>query len=338
MKRFTLGKLQVLFITIILLIAISSTTLLLNHNTDNNNIHGKSGDYGILPEPLNLSILDPNINNVNRPIEYYELSDGTILEIEDRNPFPFTIEISSNEEIAVPNSIGVYKVELYNDTSEVMELLSELGASQQGIEYNQLTGTYLYSDNMIRIEYSPGSGFFRIIPVNNSGFDYNDFVSNRLLNMYPDNIVFKREYKPSSSVNGHNTQYSVVYTGYLDGIPTPLKIIVILGEDNRTVHEIQGLIVKRLIPLDEYNTIPIDLLPELLHERVSGEYSSNDWYISKLGFTQLTINNIDLTYIIVTGKEMLVPVYKFSGEWILNYDNINSEGELYGTIIAVYGK
>lgn len=35
---------------------------------------------------------------------------------------------------------------------------------------------------------------------------------------------------------------------------------------------------------------------------------------------------------------MLVPVYKFSGEWILNYDNINSKGELNGMIIAVYGK
>ena len=39
MKQFTLGRLQVLFITIILLIAIYTTALLLNHNTDNNNIH-----------------------------------------------------------------------------------------------------------------------------------------------------------------------------------------------------------------------------------------------------------------------------------------------------------
>lgn len=99
---------------------------------------------------------------------------------------------------------------------------------------------------------------------------------------------------------------------------------------------VEGVIPLRVEEVGLYKLIPLSSLPELLSERVSGKVSSRDWYITKLGFTSLTVSSVRLTYK-VTPEGLLVPVYVFEGEWVLEYDGINDSGSLEGFIVAVAG-
>ena len=79
--------------------------------------------------------------------------------------------------------------------------------------------------------------------------------------------------------------------------------------------------------------MPVEVIPEKLAERVRGDVEANDWYLSNLAFTKLTITNISLVYTIA--PDGILPVYMLHGKYVLEYGGIKDSGEINGTMIAV---
>ncbi|NPA98950.1 MAG: hypothetical protein GXO43_06175 [Crenarchaeota archaeon] len=324
---------KIIVVISIMLVAVLVLSVLTNNILVDQNNPGPDSSCMVDKEPLNISLIDNNYTKIFRPIEYYQLSNGTIIKITDRNPFPFTIVISHVDSPGI-KKLGVYKLVTYSDTRSVFAIASELGLDVNHIRFNEVTDTYIYNDDQVQLEYDPTRGFIRII-YKQPLVEYKSIIDDSLLRLYPDNIEFLHDIKPIKEVNGQPAEYAMVYTGYVEGVPSPIKIIAIFSRDNSSIREIQGLIVKNITKISDNDVIPPDDIPRLLSERVSGKITARDWYLSRLGFTSLTITDLELSYT-VAPNGLLVPIYKLHGKWVLNYDNLVYSGELDGFIIAIY--
>ena len=267
-------------------------------------------------EPLNISIVDQRTVRLIRPVEYYELSNGSAVRIADHNPFPFTITMDL-QAIGLGTNTGktltLYKVSFIQAPRDVLRLAGSLGVNTSSLLYNNVTETYLYGDGDLFFEYTPSTGFFRVIYKNPRRMDYRSFVENRVLSLADKTLIWRasEHLDASESVNGSPTRYSAVYTAYLNGVKTRFSIVVKLTPE-KLVSGIEGVLPYSLEPLGNYSLIAPERLPALLKERIKGEVKAEDWYISKLGFTVLNITEIRLQYMLAGGG-MVVPVYRFKG-------------------------
>ncbi len=285
-------------------------------------------------EPLNITLLPTNNSSILTPYEYYKLSNGSIIRVADKNPFPFKIEIVKGLDVPGRDKLNIYRVYYYN-ISEINPIVNDLIKDAKCNYLMMLPGVIVCKNETVSFEYREGTGFFRIVYDNVSVSDYKSFIEENLLRLYPENISFTNHYNAVKEIDGKPVNNAIIYRGSIDDIPTELKIIVVLDE-NASIKEIQGILVKRVEKVSRNKVIPVGELPRLLTERVSGERLSKDWYMSRIGFTFLHINNVELEYVRVQDN-LLVPVYKFHGDWKLEYDILDYEGVLEGVIVAVSG-
>ncbi|ADI31872.1 hypothetical protein [Staphylothermus hellenicus] len=314
-------------------------------------------------EPSNITLIDYRLINILGTYKYYVLSNGSTIAVPPPphpDPFPFKIELRNVNRSVIHKKLPVYKLEYPEEPDEVMKvartLLSLFGVEVSSLEFNNVTKAFLYSnpEQGIRLfEYYIGTdkGFFRIIFENPRIVNYTLFME-RVRLIVDDKITYKssiieKPYTwtetivPAASAKPAESQaiaYAIIYKGFLKDMPVPYAITSVLfkcdGEGK--VLEIEGTLPKKIIEIGSYPVIPIEQICKLLTERVSGKIKAGDWYISYVGFTKLTITNITLEYYeTMTTEKYLVPIYRFTGEWTLNYDEINDHGSLNGFIIAV---
>ncbi len=287
-------------------------------------------------EPLNIAIMDQKTARLLRPVEYYELGNGSVVRITDRNLFPFTITLSlqapgSNSSRMLP----LYRVSFISAPKDVLQLARSLGINTSSLLYNDVTRTYLYSDENLSFEYTPSTGFFRVIYRNPRPMDYKSLVENRILPLTDKTLVWRasRHLMVSGSINGTPIEYTAVYTAYLNDVETYFSIVAKLTPE-KLVSGLEGVLPGRLELLGKHSIIVPSRLPALLRERIKGEVETEDWYISKLGFTALNITEIRLQYM-PAGGGLIAPVYRFKGSWKLEYDVLHAQGQLTGLIVAV---
>lgn len=299
---------------------------------------GESREVGA-PEPLKIALIESGSTRFLRPIEYYRLENGTIVKVERYNPFPFKITLASNVSLDLhADSLAVYRVYFASTPEEVVKIASRLlGIQPSSYEYNDDTSTYIIrtGGGSVVLEYTATTGFFRITYMNPQDLNPDDFMAKRVKPLVAPQFTYeaKAGIKPSKTIGSTTLERSKVYIWILDGIPTTSKIVFKLDENERIVG-IEGVIPLSVEEVGVYNLISLNMIPQLLSERVSGKINSSDWYITKLGFTSLTITSIKLVYK-VTPENYLVPVYSFEGEWELEYGGIQARGSLEGLIVAV---
>ena len=282
--------------------------------------------------------MDQKTARLLRSVEYYELSNGSVVKITDHNLFPFTITLSlqapgSNSSRMLP----LYRVSFISAPKDVLQLAKSLGINTSSLLYNDVTRTYLYGDENLSFEYTLSTGFFRVIYRNPHRMDYKSLVENRILSLTDRTLVWHapRGLIVSESINGTPIEYAAIYTAYLSNVETYFSIVVKLTPE-KLVSGVEGVLPCRLELLGKHSIIAPSRLPALLRERIKGEVKAEDWYISKLGFTALNITEIRLQYMPMGGG-LIVPVYRFKGSWKLEYDVLHAQGQLTGLIVAVTG-
>ncbi|AEM39103.1 hypothetical protein Pyrfu_1244 [Pyrolobus fumarii 1A] len=279
---------------------------------------------------LDLSLVGSSGARVSRPIRYFRLSNGTTIVVEDRNPFPFEIRLEpSVAGMEVPGRLTVYRVEAYRGADEVLELLEKIGVEAKGVRYDNATKTFIYSDERVYVEYETETGFMRIVfrePLDREAVD-------SILEVlgYREGECGKRVVT-TVDVNGTPLEKGVVYYRMFDGLPSNIAVLVRYRGDR--VVAVEGVVPKSLVAVGSYQVTPVDELPRLLAERVSGKVDARDWMLDNVAFTNLTITKIQLVYRL-TPKGYIVPVYVLEGHYELRYDGINEEGTVKGAIVAV---
>jgi hypothetical protein len=258
-------------------------------------------------------LIDPEKTAILRPVVYYNLPNGSVIEVKDKNPFPFTIELAADFEDKLPETIKVYGYEIYRKSEEVFRIAKSFGVPADKLYYNEITQAYLYHDDSMSFEYYTSTGYFRVVfkapkAENASVFGLLDYEH--------------REIKKSGGVF-----FARTFDGYSSNIG------VLVKSDESGVKSIEGLLLKDVKSKGMYRVLPLRAIPEKLAERVRGDVKANDWYLSNIAFTKLTITNISLIYTIT--PDGILPVYELHGKYELDYGGIRDSGEVYGRVIAV---
>lgn len=306
-------------------------------------------------KPLNISLISDEQVKILRPYKYYVLNNGSTIMVKDHNPFPFKIGLGEINDTSKHSMLPIYRIKYPEKPGEVIKIIKALlNINASSLKYDELTKTFIYVDtgHGIRFEYHAGGmlkGFFRIVfeqprTINDESFikrvetltdnklTYKPLSKTPLLNI---TLIPTTKHSKSESMI---REYSLAYIGYLNDLPTPLGVLFKYNRDGKVV-EIEGTLPAEIETLSQHSLIPVKQVCKLLSERVSGKVKANDWYISEIGFTELNITSIRLEYYrTLTQEPLLVPVYYFTGKWILSYNSIRDQGELQGYIIAISSK
>jgi hypothetical protein len=121
-------------------------------------------DSGVaVSEPLKVALTRSDTVRRLRPIEYYQLDNGTVVRVELYNPFPFEIKLAGNvSSEALNGSLIVYRVYFASSPGEVVRVAMGLGVETSNYQYNEATSTYIFNDGNVVFEYTVTTGFFRL--------------------------------------------------------------------------------------------------------------------------------------------------------------------------------
>ncbi len=262
-------------------------------------------------------LIDSEKVSVLRPVIYYNLPNGSVLEVKDKNPFPFEIELAENvKNLSLPETIEVYGYEIYQKPDEVFRIAKSFGVPADKLCYNEVTHAYLYHDDRLSFEYYTPTGYFRVVFQTPKAEKATALLKNFGVLNY-DYREIKRE---------HGTFFARTFNGY----PSNIGVFVRFDKGIRSV---EGLLLKDVQSKGSYKVLPVKDIPEKLAERVKGNVKVDDWYLSNIAFTKLTITNISLVYTIT--PDSILPVYTLHGKYVLEYGGIKDSGEINGTMIAV---
>lgn len=261
-------------------------------------------------------LFDSGKTAILRPVIYYNLPNGSVIEVRDSNPFPFTIELASGGlGINAPSkSLEVYTYETYKKPEEIKVIAKSFGASLDKLYYNEITHAYLYNDEKLSFEYYPNTGYLRIL-FKNSSLEKASILNGLL------NYSYQKIEK-----NGR-----VFYARNFDGLSSNVGLLV--KSDEKGIRSIEGILLKSVKLKGKYELIPIDRIPEMLEKRVKGDLKADDWYLSNIAFTKLTLTNVSLMYTIT--PDGILPVYWFEGKYELDFEGIKDSGTVEGRIVAV---
>ncbi|WP_202320667.1 hypothetical protein [Archaeoglobus neptunius] len=268
------------------------------------------------PDAEQFNLIDPEKTAILRPVVYYNLPNGSVIEVKDKNPFPFTIELVENvKNLKVPETIEVYSYEVYQKPDEVFRMAKSFGVSADKLYYNKVTKAYLYNDDKLNFEYYASTGYFRVI-----------FKTPREATTFlKSSGLLDYEYKEIKKE--HGTFFARTFNGFSSNIGVFVKF------DKAGVRSVEGLLLKDVQPKGRYKVLPVVDIPEKLAERVKGDVKADDWYLSNIAFTKLTITNVSLVYTIT--PDGILPVYRLHGKYAVEYDGIKDSGEVDGRIVAV---
>lgn len=237
--------------------------------------------------------------------------------MKDKNPFPFTIELAENvKNLALPETIEVYGYEIYQKPDEVFRIAKSFGVPADKLCYNEVTHAYLYHDDRPSFEYYTSTGYFRVV--------FQTPKAEKATALLKNFGVLNYNYREIKKE--HGTFFARTFNGY----PSNIGVFVRFDKGIRSV---EGLLLKDVQSKGSYKVLPVKDIPERLAERVKGNVKADDWYLSNIAFTKLTITNISLVYTIT--PDGILPVYMLHGKYVLEYGGIKDSGEVDGRIVAV---
>ncbi len=140
-------------------------------------------DGGVaVSEPLKVALTRSDTVRRLRPIEYYQLDNGTVVRVESYNPFPFEIRLAGNvSSEALNGSLIVYRVYFASSLGEVVRIAMGLGVETSNYQYNEATSTYIFNDVNVVFEYTVTTEFFRLAYRSPQEFNPDEFMANRVM-------------------------------------------------------------------------------------------------------------------------------------------------------------
>ncbi|MEM1986114.1 MAG: hypothetical protein QXQ24_05235 [Nitrososphaeria archaeon] len=322
------SKIVILGIVLLACLAIYCTAYLEILNRPLKNVTS-SYTTSITTSDFNFQLYPPDKVIIPRVDYYVMLVNGTQIYFGAKNPLKFEIKILPNIKLDAPKELEVFKVNVFDNVDDVLELASKLGYITDEIYYENGTETYVVHNSTHCFEYS--RGHFRLWKINRNelgkSFPPDDVLIERAKNFFFERgLLTWEDYQTTvgvfKTVDGKPVLKHVSFQIRINGLPVEgLDLTAIFNSEGEII-EVEGFVMSKMEILRTYPTKTIEEIVEELEDKITNGAPRWDWQIDSIAFTTMNITSIKLKYY-RTIEGYVVPIYEIKGTSSLDIDGVN---------------